>query len=116
MKTTILYRPVGEKELALIRESHYRRFPPREPNQPVFYPVLDRRHAEELARKEPAACFVTRFAVRSEFLATYEIYRVGAANALEYRVPANELSAFNDAIVGPIAVVAEFHGKASGSR
>lgn len=37
----ILYRPVGTKELNLIRESGYRAFPPRLPEQPVFYPVLN---------------------------------------------------------------------------
>ena len=32
----ILYRPVGEQELALIRESGYTAFPPRLPEQPIF--------------------------------------------------------------------------------
>ena len=35
-ETTILYRPVGEKELALIAESGYRAFPPRLFWQPIF--------------------------------------------------------------------------------
>src|SRR5688500_12512032 len=38
MKTT-LYRPVGPEELALIAASGYREFPPRLPDQPIFYPV-----------------------------------------------------------------------------
>jgi len=29
MKTTTLYRPVGEKEMILIMESGFKRFPPR---------------------------------------------------------------------------------------
>ena len=33
----ILYRPVGTKELALIEESGYTRYPPRLPEQPIFY-------------------------------------------------------------------------------
>jgi hypothetical protein len=36
-ETTKLYRPVGEKELALIAESGYRAFPPRQFWQPIFY-------------------------------------------------------------------------------
>lgn len=32
----ILYRPVGEQELALIQESGYAAFPPRLPEQPIF--------------------------------------------------------------------------------
>ena len=35
-----LFRPTGDKELALIRESGWRAFPPRLPDQPFFYPVL----------------------------------------------------------------------------
>jgi hypothetical protein len=34
-----LFRPTGERELALIRESGWRAFPPRLPEQPIFYPV-----------------------------------------------------------------------------
>ena len=37
----ILYRPVGTKELDLIRESGWTRYPPRLPDQPIFYPVLE---------------------------------------------------------------------------
>ena len=40
-ETTILYRPVGPKELELIVASGYREFPPRLPEQPIFYPVLN---------------------------------------------------------------------------
>jgi hypothetical protein len=38
---TILYRPVGPQELDLIREANWSRFPPRLPEQPIFYPVLN---------------------------------------------------------------------------
>ena len=39
MKTTTLFRPVGPKELALIEQSGWKAFPPRLPDQPIFYPV-----------------------------------------------------------------------------
>ncbi len=39
--TTILYHPVAPQELSLIADSGYRRFPPRLPEQPIFYPVSD---------------------------------------------------------------------------
>jgi hypothetical protein len=45
MQTTILYRPAGPKELALIAASGCRRFPPRLPEQPIFYPVLNEDYA-----------------------------------------------------------------------
>ncbi len=36
----ILYRPVGMDELRLIYGAGMRSFPPRLPEQPIFYPVL----------------------------------------------------------------------------
>ena len=44
-----MYRPVGPKELELIAAAGYREFPPRLPEQPIFYPVLN----EEYARQMP---------------------------------------------------------------
>ncbi len=49
-ETVTLYRPVGEKELVLIKESGYQEFPPRLPEQPIFYPVLNQEYAIEIAR------------------------------------------------------------------
>lgn len=49
-ETVTLYRPVGEKELDLIKESDYRKFPPRLAEQPIFYPVLNQEYATEIAR------------------------------------------------------------------
>jgi hypothetical protein len=40
-EVTILYRPVGPTELALIEASNWKAFPPRLAEQPIFYPVLD---------------------------------------------------------------------------
>ena len=48
----ILYRPVGTKELRLIEESDYCKFPPRLPEQPIFYPVLTERYAIEIRSEE----------------------------------------------------------------
>ena len=47
----ILYRPVGEAEMRLIAESGYTAFPPRLPEQPIFYPVLDEQYACDIAEK-----------------------------------------------------------------
>lgn len=111
----VLYRPVGEKELELIRESGWTAFPPRLSFQPIFYPVLNEEYAVQIARdwntKDPASGYVgyvTRFAVRAEFLARYEVQKVGGAEHLEYWIPAGELEAFNRNLVGPIEVIREF--------
>ena len=47
----ILYRSVGQKEYELIRQSDFTAFPPRLPEQPIFYPVLTQKYAEEIALK-----------------------------------------------------------------
>ena len=52
--------------------------------------------------------FVTRFSVRRDFIDRYDVRQVGGKEHLEYWIPAEDLPAFNDAIVGHIEVVAEF--------
>ncbi len=112
MDTVILYRPVGTEELELLRQNNFSRWPPRLPEQPIFYPVTNEKYAEEIARKwnVPAsgAGFVTRFAVRREFMQRYGIHRVGAAHHTEWWIPAEDLEELNDNIVGGIEVTGEF--------
>ena len=50
MDTITLYRPVGPKELELIEDSGFREFPPRLPDQPIFYPVTNHPYATQIAR------------------------------------------------------------------
>jgi hypothetical protein len=50
LEATVLYRPIGQKELDLIRESDWTRFPPRLDWQPIFYPVLTEDYAVRIAR------------------------------------------------------------------
>jgi hypothetical protein len=38
-ETITLWRPVGPAELRLIEQAEMRAFPPRLPEQPIFYPV-----------------------------------------------------------------------------
>ena len=118
--TVTLYRPVGQKELDLIRESGYRAFPPRLPHQPIFYPVLNEAYAVEIARdwntKDEAsgyAGYVTRFDVRADFLRRYGVQTVGASRHQEYWIPAEDLPELNAQIVGTIQVIAEFRGAES---
>jgi hypothetical protein len=108
----ILWRPVGPKELQLIRESGMRAFPPRLPEQPIFYPVLSEEYARKIARdwNVPASGkgFVTRFRVSKAFLDQYAVQPAGGREHLEHWIPAQDLAAFNAAIVGEIEVIAEY--------
>jgi len=45
-----LFRPVGPSELRLIRDTGWRSFPPRLPEQPIFYPVTNLEYAVQIAR------------------------------------------------------------------
>jgi hypothetical protein len=107
-----LWRPVGPKELELIRQAGMRAFPPRLPDQPIFYPVLSEEYAVKIARdwNVPASGsgYVTRFQVRRSYLENYSVQEAGGSAHLEYWIPAEEMAAFNAAIVGEIEVVAEF--------
>src|SRR5215212_3187243 len=98
MKKITLYRPVGPKELALIEASGWHEFPPRLPEQPIFYPVLNEQYATQIARdwnvKASGAGFVTRFNVRVDYLSRYEVQTVGGRIHQEYWIPAEELAEF----------------------
>jgi hypothetical protein len=111
-ETTTLYRPVGPKELALIAASEFREFPPRLPEQPIFYPVLNEKYAVQIACDwnvaQSGAGYVTRFAVRTDFLNKYPERQVGASVHRELWIPAEDLAQLNRNIVGKIEVITEF--------
>ena len=115
-ETIVLFRPVGRHELDLIIESGNTEFPPRLPEQPIFYPVLNEEYATQIARdwnakyNNPKRGYVTRFQVRRLFLEQYEVQTVGSSVHQEYWIPAEDLPDLNRNIVGPIEVIAEFNG------
>ena len=110
--TVRLFRPTGPEELALVEKSGWRAWPPRLPDQPIFYPVLNREYAATIARdwnvKRSGVGYVTTFAVRQKYLDRYEIQQVGGHDILEYWIPAEDLDNLNKNIVGLIEVVAEY--------
>jgi hypothetical protein len=116
-ESTLLFRPVGKDELQLIAESGYRAFPARLPGQPIFYPVLNEEYATQIARdwnsknSESKAGFVTCFAIKTEYLSQFTLQKVGGSIHLEYWIPAEKLTEFNQNFVALIEVIAEFRGK-----
>ena len=111
-ETTTLWRPIGPDELALVRATGMRGFPPRLPSQPIFYPVLTEDYAAEIARnwnvRASGAGYVTRFEVRRDLLNGYAIQEVGGRTRREYWISASMLDNFNAAIVGTIEVTGSF--------
>jgi len=103
--TVTLFRPVGAKELRLIEASGSLAFPPRLPEQPIFYPVTSEAYATQIARDwntefDDKRGFVTRFEVRKSFLDRYLRKIVGARVHEVCRIPAEDLDEFNRHIVG----------------
>jgi hypothetical protein len=112
----LLFRPVGAAELRLIASDDFRSFPPRLAHQPIFYPVLDRDYAVQIARdwntKDAASGFagwVTEFEIDDAFGDRYPVQVAGAPHR-ELWVPAEDLVEFNRHIVGRIRVTEVFVG------
>ncbi len=112
MDTTTLWRPTGPQELALVEASGWRAWPPRLPDQPIFYPVLNEDYAVRIARdwNVPASGvgYVTRFEVETSFLDAYDVQQAGGDTILEHWIPAEDLADLNEHIVGTIDVVQVF--------
>jgi hypothetical protein len=110
--TVTLYRPTGPEELELVKNSGYTKWPPRLPEQPIFYPVTNEAYARQIAVewniKASGVGYVTRFQVAKAFMDRYEVQKVGGAIHLEWWIPAEELEAMNENIVGLIEVIGEY--------
>ncbi|TXH67393.1 MAG: hypothetical protein E6Q83_17685 [Thiothrix sp.] len=113
IETITLYRPTGPKELELVRASGFKCWPPRLPEQPIFYPVTNEQYAIQIASqwnvKFSGVGYVTRFQVRSTFMSRYEIQKVGGAEHTEWWIPAEDLAELNENIVGNIEIIGEYH-------
>jgi hypothetical protein len=111
-ETITLFRPTGDNELALIRENGWKCFPPRLPEQPIFYPVLNEDYATQIARdwntKDGGTGYVLKFQVDANFLLRYHVQTVGSSVHQEYWIPAEDLDEFNRHIVGQIEVFSSY--------
>jgi hypothetical protein len=112
----LLFRPVGLNELRLIYQADLRAFPPRLPEQPIFYPVLNEPYAAKIARdwntkSETHVGFVTRFSVDDAYGSRFQRRVVGSREHEELWVPAEELVEFNRRMEGAIEVIAAFFGE-----
>lgn len=108
----VLFRPVGKAEYKLIAQSDFTEFPPRLPEQPIFYPVLNERYAREIAEKwnrrypdSQYTGYVTTFEIDDAYIAQFPVQTVGAGYHLEFWIPAEALHEFNQHIIGKIKVL-----------
>jgi len=89
--STRLYRPTGQDERDLVAASNWREWPPRLPEQPIFYPVLNEWYATKIARE-------------------WNVPRAGVGYVLELWIPAERLQELNGHIVGEIREIARYDG------
>lgn len=113
----ILYRPIGLKELRLIEETQFEKYPPRLYWQPIFYPVLTEEYARKIAGEwntkdinSDYCGFVTRFTIEESYISKFEVKVVGDSSCQELWVPAEELEEFNSRIQGKIEIIASYYG------
>ena len=110
-ETVTCYRPVGPAELNLVASSEFKHWPPRLPEQPIFYLVTNERYATELTKwnvDDFGTGYVLRFSVEKSFMDRYEVRCVGAQHQTEWWVPAEVLELLNSHIVGSIEIISEF--------
>ena len=107
-----LYRPVGQAEYERIAESGFTAYPPRLPEQPIFYPVLNERYAREIAEKwnrryadSQYTGYVTKFEIDDAYISQFPVQTVGASYHQEFWIPAEDLEEFNRHIIGNIQVL-----------
>ena len=98
--------------MELVRASDFKEWPPRLPDQPIFYPVTNEQYAIQIARdwnvKASGQGFVTKFHVDAKFMSQFPIETVGGSQHTEWWVPAERLSELNENIIGKIEVLHEF--------
>jgi len=108
----ILYRPVGKAEYDLILQSDFTAYPPRLPEQPIFYPVLNEKYAREIAEKwnrrypdSQYTGYVTTFEIDDIYISQFPVQTVGTSYHQELWIPAEELENFNRHIIGKIQII-----------
>ena len=109
MTPSTLYRPVGPGQWQAIQALGCRAFPPRLATQKYFYPLLYESFAQRIAREwhvqRSGVGYVLAFSVRQRYLDSLPVFVIGGPEHKEYRIPADQLDAFNAQLVGPIRLL-----------
>lgn len=108
----LLFRPVNQAELDLIRQANWKSFPPRLAGQPIFYPVLNQEYATEITTQWNVPTFgighVVQFEINDTYISNFKVQKVGLDHHLEFWIPSEELDNFNKNIIGAIQLISTF--------
>jgi hypothetical protein len=101
--------------MALVFEAGMRAFPPRLPEQPIFYPVLVEEYADQIARAwntkdEPFAGYVIEVEIPDNYALCFTPKTVGGSTHPELWVPAKSVAEFNAHLTRAITVRRAFFG------
>ncbi len=101
-----LYKPVGQKEYELIKQSGFKEFPQMLEMQSIFYPALFKEYARKIAKewntKDELSGYighVMEFEIDDKFIAKYEMHIIEDNTYQIYRIPVEDLNVFNKSIV-----------------
>lgn len=85
-ETKTMYRPIDSEELKLVAETSYKKWPPRLPEQPIFYPVTNENYARQIAKqwniKSSGVGYVTKFEVKKNLSINTNCTKLGEQNTL----------------------------------
>lgn len=105
----ILFRPVNKAELDLIEASGWKKFPPRFPEQPIFYPVLNIEYARQISIEWNlpfyGAGYILQFEINEDYVKNFEVKNIGNILHKELWIPAEKLEEFNNNIIGKIELI-----------
>lgn len=94
----------------MVLKNQYKKWPPRLPEQPIFYPVTNVQYAKEVNLwnvQQFGKGYITKFLVKKAFMNSYSIQKVGGKHHTEWWIPAQDLEKLNDNIVGLIEIIGE---------
>ena len=94
----------------MVIQSGYSKWPPRLPEQPIFYPVTNEPYAREINQwnlSQYGNGSITKFEVKKSFVDRYDIKQVGGRHHTEWWIPAEELEELNNNIIGLIEVISK---------
>ena len=107
--------------MELIKASNWQEFPPRLPEQPIFYPVLTYEYADLIITNwnineefSGYVGYITKFEVDLEYIVKFKVEIAGGPQLQELWVPSEELTEFNKHIVTKIKIVEVQYGKLFG--
>jgi hypothetical protein len=104
-------------EMERILDAGSKEFPPRLPEQPLFYPVLNIDYARQIAREwntkdaiSGYVGFVTKFDLDRDYLGQFEEHTVGSIMHRELWIPREQLTQFSAHLRSPIEMIDAYYG------